>query len=428
MLRLLISGFIALCFFSPSAFAQSCSGYPWTPLSNGNPADASQVMNNFNCVLSSPSFSGNVGIGTTSPSSLLQVGSGTTRGTVNIVGNATSTNPATVSLSDASGGVHSYTLYDGLVLGLGLFDQGAGQWRMVWNDNGNVGIGTISPTSPLHVVGSMVPVARFYGTGNTAYSTSTYAGINTLWVANTSTTGGTAAGISFSVQGAGPGSVASIAGVSTGADYSTALVFQTRSASAVDAEKMRITSAGNVGIGTTSPAQALEVNGEIKVDSLASASSTSLCINANVIASCSSSLRYKEDIRDATFGLKEIEAMRPVTFKWKNRNEKDFGLIAEEVAKVDPRFVTYVKGRIEGVKYPQLTAVLIDAIKEMETKSLLDSKAISALTDEVKGLKVESARQAQKISEMRTEQEKQIRDRRSQIAGLPKNIFVQARN
>jgi hypothetical protein len=126
---------------------------------------------------------------------------------------------------------------------------------------------------------------------------------------------------------------------------------------------------GNIGInGVVSPAQALEVNGKVQVDSLASATSTALCINGSgVLSSCSSSVRYKEDIRDAGFGIKEIEAMRPVTFKWKGRNENDFGLIAEEVAKINPEFVTYKDDKIEGVKYPQLTAVLINAAKALKT-------------------------------------------------------------
>ncbi len=62
-------------------------------------------------------------------------------------------------------------------------------------------------------------------------------------------------------------------------------------------------------------------------------------------------------------------AMRPVTFKWKGRDERDFGLIAEEVAKTDPRYVTYQGGRIEGVKYPQLVAVLVNAAKQLEAEN-----------------------------------------------------------
>lgn len=127
-----------------------------------------------------------------------------------------------------------------------------------------------------------------------------------------------------------------------------------------------LTSAGKVGIATTSPAQALEVNGEVKVDTFASASSTTVCQNANVLSTCSSSIRDKENVKDGTFGLKDVMLMRPVTFKWKGRDEKDFGLIAEEVEKIDPLYVSYAGGKVEGVKYPQLTALLINAVKEQQ--------------------------------------------------------------
>ncbi len=131
---------------------------------------------------------------------------------------------------------------------------------------------------------------------------------------------------------------------------------------------MVITAGGKVGIGTSSPAQALEVNGEVQIDSFASASATTVCKNGNVLSVCSSAGRYKEKVKSATFGLKEVMAMRPVTFKWKDRDEQDFGLIAEDVEKVDPLFVTYEHGQIEGVKYPQLTAVLIEAMQEQQAE------------------------------------------------------------
>jgi hypothetical protein len=129
-----------------------------------------------------------------------------------------------------------------------------------------------------------------------------------------------------------------------------------------------IAPSGKVGIGTTSPAQALEVNGEVKVDTFASASATTVCQNGNVLSTCSSSIRYKEQIKPAPFGLNEIMQMRPITFKWRGRDEDDFGLVAEEVEKVNPLFVTYARGQIEGVKYPQLTAVLIKAVQEQQAE------------------------------------------------------------
>lgn len=82
--------------------------------------------------------------------------------------------------------------------------------------------------------------------------------------------------------------------------YPTAITFDTTaSGSTTINERMRITNAGRVGIGTTSPTQALDVNGQIHVGTLAAASGTSICRNANVLSSCSSSKRYKENVKDS---------------------------------------------------------------------------------------------------------------------------------
>ena len=55
------------------AQAQSCS---WTTLTNGTTADASQVMGNFNCLapLHNPHFTGNIGIGNSSPAEPFVIG------------------------------------------------------------------------------------------------------------------------------------------------------------------------------------------------------------------------------------------------------------------------------------------------------------------------------------------------------------------
>jgi Chaperone of endosialidase len=127
---------------------------------------------------------------------------------------------------------------------------------------------------------------------------------------------------------------------------------------------------GNVGINmhTTTPAQALEVNGEVQIDTFGSAASTTVCENGGILSSCSSSIRYKEKVKPAPFGLNEVMEMRPVTFKWKGRDENDLGLVAEDVEKVNPLFVTYKDGHIEGVKYEQLTAVLIRAVQQQQAE------------------------------------------------------------
>jgi Chaperone of endosialidase len=146
---------------------------------------------------------------------------------------------------------------------------------------------------------------------------------------------------------------------------------------------------GEVGIKTASPAQALEVNGQVKVDTFAAASATTVCQNANVLSTCSSSIRYKENVKDGWFGLKEVLRMRPVTFKWKGRDENDLGFIAEEVEKINPLFVSYARGQIEGVKYPQLTAVIVNAVKERQNqmdRQQMEIDSLTALNDKLQAV------------------------------------------
>jgi hypothetical protein len=156
------------------------------------------------------------------------------------------------------------------------------------------------------------------------------------------------------------------------------LVFKTTGVAPIimatnNTQVLKITTTQSVGIGTATPAVTLEVNGEMQIDSFATATSTNLCrsttgSSAGILASCSSSIRYKEQIEDSALGLNEVMEMRPVTFKWKGRDEHDFGFVAEEMAKINPLFVTYDRGRIEGVKYSQLTAVLVKAVQEQQAE------------------------------------------------------------
>jgi hypothetical protein len=107
----------------------------------------------------------------------------------------------------------------------------------------------------------------------------------------------------------------------------------------------------------------------LSVGRLASASATDLCINGNTLSSCSSSLRFKKNVHDLTWGTGMIAQLRPVTFEWRERGEADFGFIAEEVAEINPLLVTYKDGRVEGVKYDQLSAVLVNAMKELKAEN-----------------------------------------------------------
>ena len=106
--------------------------------------------------------------------------------------------------------------------------------------------------------------------------------------------------------------------------------------------------------------------------------STHVCIDNNgVFTACASSRRYKENVQPFFQGLPVIKRLRPVTFNWKEGREADLGLIAEEVNTVEPLLNTYNrKGEIEGVKYEQLTIVLVNAVQEQQRQIETQQKQI----------------------------------------------------
>jgi len=58
-----------------------------------------------------------------------------------------------------------------------------------------------------------------------------------------------------------------------------------------------------------------------------------------------------------------------VSFIWKSDNSHDMGLVAEEVAKVEPLLVTHNKnGEVEGVKYDRVAVVLVNAVNEQQAE------------------------------------------------------------
>jgi hypothetical protein len=124
---------------------------------------------------------------------------------------------------------------------------------------------------------------------------------------------------------------------------------------------------GNVGIGTAVPPDKLYVVGNI-VSALAAGGSTQVCQNNLAqYSTCGSSLRYKQNISPFDSGLNLVKRLSPITFNWKQGGMKDLGLGAEDVEKVEPLLVTYNnKGEVEGVKYDRMAVVLINAVKEQQ--------------------------------------------------------------
>lgn len=113
---------------------------------------------------------------------------------------------------------------------------------------------------------------------------------------------------------------------------------------------------GNVGIGTTNPTYKLHVIGDI----YASGNITGL-----------SDRRYKTDIHPIVGALDQVTLLNGYTyFRPDHRpNERQMGLIAQEVKEVYPEAVTYdEKNDRYGVNYGAMIAPLLSAMKEMRSE------------------------------------------------------------
>jgi hypothetical protein len=90
-----------------------------------------------------------------------------------------------------------------------------------------------------------------------------------------------------------------------------------------------------------------------------------------VLARSTSSIKYKTDVQDATHGLAEVMALRPVTYKGKNDGDKVFGgLIAEEVHEAGlTEFVQYAEdGSPDALAYSNMVSLAFKAIQELKAE------------------------------------------------------------
>ena len=105
--------------------------------------------------------------------------------------------------------------------------------------------------------------------------------------------------------------------------------------------------------------------------------------NTGQLGTLASSERFKKDIATTEKTSETILALRPVTFHYKTDASEtpQFGLVAEEVAKVDPALVLPDKeGKPYTVRYEAVNAMLLNEfLKEHRQVAQLE-KQIEALT------------------------------------------------
>jgi hypothetical protein len=120
-------------------------------------------------------------------------------------------------------------------------------------------------------------------------------------------------------------------------------------------ERMRIDASGNVGIGTTNPG------------------SYKLYINGNCYATqffVPSDIRLKHDIQPLDNTLDKIMKLRGVSFIYNNddNGKRQIGFIAQEMEDKFPELVTTGEDGFKGISYANLTAVLLEGIKQQQTQ------------------------------------------------------------
>jgi hypothetical protein len=123
----------------------------------------------------------------------------------------------------------------------------------------------------------------------------------------------------------------------------------------------------------------------------------------NVVGIFNSSRKYKHDIQPMDKTSETLYQLKPVTFKFNSdwKGSTQYGLIAEEVAEVDPSLVVRKNGETVTVRYEQINSMLLNEFLK-EHKKVEDQQAsISQLKNEMQTLVAqlkEQAGQIQKVS------------------------------
>ena len=146
--------------------------------------------------------------------------------------------------------------------------------------------------------------------------------------------------------------------------------------------------------------QAATYIGGIKKKTVASATGVAVRIDSTgKLGTVLSSARYKDNIKPMDKASEAVLALEPVTFRYKSEFDPDgapqFGLIAEQVEKVDPGLVVRDEdGKVSTVRYEAVNAMLLNeflkehrnvaaqqgTITELKTTVTQQQQQIEALT------------------------------------------------
>ena len=334
-----------------------------TTTSLGNVTLTNVTISSGNVTLTGANVSGTANIST-----LIVTGNQTSLGNVAITGNI-SANIVTV----AAGAVGTPSITTTGDTNTGIFFPAAdtiafsegGVESVRIDSDGDVGIGTASPTNKLHVSSSSFETIKLQGT-------STVSGINFV---NSASSNG------YIYYDNGP-----------------SMLFYTNGS-----ERMRIDSSGNVIVGGTSTSsdESTYQGGGVFTSRRASSAGTTHAnflnggstvgsITSNTTTTfynITSDYRLKENATPVTTGLQTIAALNPVNFNWVSNRIADTGFLAHEFQSVIPNCVIGTKDAIDASGNPVYQQIdrsgaipfLVAAIKEQQALITALTARITAL-------------------------------------------------
>ena len=141
---------------------------------------------------------------------------------------------------------------------------------------------------------------------------------------------------------------------------------------------MSLLSSGNVGIGTTTPVDKLQVFGDVRLG----ISGTNGCIKdfggTGIAGTCSSDERLKTNIVDLSDNyLDKMAKLRVISYQWNDTakdlnkvdtNSVNYGLLAQNVEENFPELVTVDSNGFKQVNYSRIPLYLIKAIQDLSKK------------------------------------------------------------
>ena len=139
-------------------------------------------------------------------------------------------------------------------------------------------------------------------------------------------------------------------------------------------------------------------------------------VNANgQLGTATSSARFKKEIKPMDKASEAILGLKPVSFRYKSDSTatRQFGLIAEEVAKVNPDLVTRdCQGEIYSVRYEAVNAMLLNEFLKQRQALLKQYRKVQE--------------QQATISQLRSTVAQQQKDFQSTVAQLTNRLEEQA--